>query len=56
VGIIRRAAKNLGIEPAYRLNDVPYFATADIERIAEHLRDPILTNALAMRRDHDDLR
>lgn len=46
VGIVRRAAKDLDIEPAYRINDVPHFLAADIDRISEHLRDPILTKAL----------
>jgi len=54
VGIVRRAAKDLGIEPAYRINDIPYFLAADIERIAAHLTDPILTKALAMRTSDND--
>ena len=35
--VIRRAADELGILPAYRINEIPHFAAADLERIAEHL-------------------
>ena len=34
---IRKAAGELGIEPRYRINDVPHYFPADLERIAEHL-------------------
>jgi len=37
ITVIRRTAEALGIEPAYRINNVPHFAAADVERIADEL-------------------
>ena len=34
---IRKAAGELGIEPRYRINDVPHYFPTDLERIVEHL-------------------
>jgi hypothetical protein len=35
---IRRAANELGIQPAVKINLIDHFAESDLQRIAEHLR------------------
>ena len=39
LGVIRRALAELEVEPAMVLNGVAHFAEADVERVAERLRD-----------------
>lgn len=35
---IAEVAKQLGIVPSARINNVPHFCAADVERIAAHIR------------------
>lgn len=37
--LVKRAAKQLGIQPAYRINNIDHFCAGDIERISQRVRE-----------------
>jgi len=39
VHVLVRAAEQAGIEPAVRINDVPYFRASDVELLEERVRE-----------------
>lgn len=37
VAVVHRTAKRLGVRPAYRINAIDYYMTADVQRICERV-------------------